>query len=127
MSAYAVNGGGFNNALGSLRTKGFIEGSEGLLQITHAGVAGLGHYEPLPTGDALLQHWLPNLSKAERGALTVLTEAYPDGVSKEEVARRTGYEPNGGGFNNALGRLRTLELIEGRGEALRASSAFFGD
>ena len=31
---------------------------------------------------------------------------------------------SGGGFNNALGRLRTLELVQGRGE-LRASSNLF--
>ncbi len=37
----------------------------------------------------------------------------------------TGYEPNGGGFNNALSKLRTLELISGRGE-LRASEDLFG-
>ena len=36
-------------------------------------------------------------------------------MSKDELATRTGYEVTGGGFNNALGKLRTLELIE-RGE-----------
>jgi hypothetical protein len=36
-----------------------------------------------------------------------------------------GYEANGGGFNNALSRLRTLELIGGRGE-LRASDDLMG-
>ena len=43
---------------------------------------------------------------------------------QEEVAARAGYEANGGGFNNALGRLRTLELLQGRGE-LRASDNLF--
>jgi len=41
------------------------------------------------------------------------------------VAVKTGYEANGGGFNNALGRLRTLELVQGRGE-LKASDDLFG-
>jgi len=36
--------------------------------------------------------------------------------SKEQVAAKAGYEASGGGFNNALGRLRTLELVQGRGE-----------
>jgi hypothetical protein len=40
------------------------------------------------------------------------------------VAANAGYEANGGGFNNALGRLRTLDLVHGRGE-LRASSNLF--
>jgi uncharacterized protein len=35
------------------------------------------------------------------------------------VAERTGYAADGGGFNNALSRLRTLQLIDGR-EELRA-------
>lgn len=37
-------------------------------------------------------------------------------MGKEELADAAGYEASGGGFNNALGRLRTLELVEGRGE-----------
>jgi uncharacterized protein len=57
--------------------------------------------------------------------LEALTRSYPDALSKDEVAARAGYEANGGGFNNALGKLRTLELVQGRGE-LRASDSLFG-
>jgi hypothetical protein len=39
----------------------------------------------------------------------------------QQTADAAGYEVMGGGFNNALGKLRTLELIEGRSE-LRASA-----
>jgi hypothetical protein len=49
---------------------------------------------------------------------------YPDPLTKEEVAAKAGYEANGGGFNNALGRLRALELVQGRGK-LRASNQLF--
>lgn len=41
---------------------------------------------------------------------------YPDALTKQEVEVKVGYEAYGGGFNNALGRLRTLELVQGRGE-----------
>ena len=44
--------------------------------------------------------------------------------SKEEMAAASGYEASGGGLNNALSRLRTLELISGRGD-LRASDDLF--
>jgi hypothetical protein len=64
------------------------------------------------------------LGKAERSILDVLTQAYPDALTKEEVAANAGYEQSGGGFNNALGRLRTLELVLGRGP-LRASDNLF--
>ena len=49
---------------------------------------------------------------------------HPKAFSKEEVATAAGYEASGGGFNNALSRLRTLELISGRGD-LRASDDLF--
>jgi hypothetical protein len=39
---------------------------------------------------------------------------YPNALTKEEVAASALYEGNGGGFNNALSRLRTLELVQGR-------------
>lgn len=45
-------------------------------------------------------------------------------LTKLELAERAGYEASGGGFNNALPRLRTLELIEGRAD-LRASADLF--
>lgn len=125
LTGYAVSGGGFSNAVGSLRTKGYLEGDAARLTITGSGIATLGHYEPLPRGRALLQHWLGQLGKAERKALETLAEVYPRTLSKAQLANRAGYEPNGGGFNNALGKLRTLELVSGRAE-LKASDALFG-
>jgi uncharacterized protein len=92
--------------------------------ITAAGTQALGSFEPLPAGAALIDYWRNRLGKAERLILEALTQTYPAGLNKEEVAARAGYEASGGGFNNALGRLRTLELVQGRGE-LRASDNLF--
>ncbi|MGO9265753.1 MAG: hypothetical protein ACLQBA_12865 [Candidatus Binataceae bacterium] len=72
----------------------------------------------------MVDYWRNRLGKAERLILETLTQAYPAGLNKEEIAARAGYEANGGGFNNALGRLRTLELVQGRGE-IRASDNLF--
>jgi uncharacterized protein len=124
LTGYAASGGGFNNYLGALRSRGLIEGDGDRLTITEAGIQALGSWEPLPTGSALIDYWRGRLGKAERLILETLTHAYPAALNKEEIAARAGYEANGGGFNNALGRLRTLELVEGRGE-LRASSNLF--
>jgi uncharacterized protein len=63
------------------------------------------------------------LGQGGRLILEALTQTY-SALNKEEVAARAGYEASGGGFNNALGRLRTLELVQGRGE-LRASDNLF--
>jgi hypothetical protein len=124
LAGYAHTGGGFNNALGSLRSQGFIDGDASRLAITAAGLKGLGSFDELPRGPDLLQHWMRQLSKAERKALECLAEAYPHTLTKQALANRAGYEADGGGFNNALGKLRSLELISGRGE-IRASEDLF--
>ena len=124
LTGYAVNGGGFANALGALCSAGRIEGASDRLTITQAGLAALGPFEPLPRGRALLDYWLGQLGKAERKALEALAEVYPRTLSKAQLAARAGYEADGGGFNNALGKLRSLELIAGRGE-IRASEDLF--
>jgi uncharacterized protein len=124
LTGYAATGGGFSNYLGALRSRGLIEGAADRLSITESGIHMLGSWEPLPTGSALIDYWRGRLGKAERLILETLAQEYPDALTKDEVAAKAGYEANGGGFNNALGRLRTLELVQGRGE-LRASDNLF--
>lgn len=127
LAGYAMGGGGFRNAVGRMRALGYLEGEAGSLNITQAGIDALGHYDPLPTGRALAEHWLRQLDrKAEREVLQALLDAYPNALTPDAIAAATPtkYEPNGGGFRNALGKLRTLELVTGRGE-LRASEELF--
>lgn len=121
LSGYALGTGGFNNAVGALGSKGYIDRSSEYWRITDAGVEALGDWEPLPIGRELGEYWLnhPNkklIGKAEREHLRALMDAYPDVLTRDEVANRAGYTPGTGGSNNALGKLRTLELIEGYGE-----------
>lgn len=119
LTGYSAGGGGFNNALSSLRTAGLIGRGEPITA-TPEGIAVLGgDWEPLPEGPELAAHWLRQLSKAEGLILRELLAAWPGSLAKAEVAERTGYAANGGGFNNALSRLRTLQLIDGSAE-LRA-------
>lgn len=117
LAGYASKGGGFNGALSKLRTLGYIVGSDPL-QITQDGLTAIdGQYEPLPEGRALLDHWMSTLNRAaERAVLQVLYDANGEAVDKQTVADRAGYEAAGGGFNGALSKLRTLELIEGSRE-----------
>lgn len=114
MTGYAAGGGGFNNALSALNAAGRITRLGDVVDITETGLGDLGAWEPLPTGAALLAYWMahPQLGKAERAALQAITDN-PAGLSKEDAASLAGYEATGGGFNNALSRLRTLGLIIG--------------
>jgi hypothetical protein len=103
-SSYAATGGGFDNYLGALGSRGLIEGDEDRLTISEAGSRGLGSWEPLLAGAALDDHWRNRLGKAGRLIMQALTQAYPDPLSKEEVAPKAGYQASGGDFNNALVR-----------------------
>lgn len=124
LAGYAVKGGGFQNAVGALKLAGYVSGDRESLKITETGLTALGEWTPLPSGQDLLMYWLRELPKAEHSILSVLAEHYPSTVSKEDIAVATGYEAKGGGFQNAIGKLRTLELIHGRNE-LKASDVFF--
>lgn len=120
LAGYSAGGGGFNNPLGRLRSGGFAEGNSEL-GATELGRHAIGRVDnPPPTGRALLEWWLtqPSLDGPMRKILAALAKAgaaFPD-----ELAELAGYVPGTGGFNNPLGRLRTLGLVVGgRGEKLR--------
>ena len=61
---------------------------------------------------------MAQLSKAEGSILQVLLDSWPAPMSKEGVSAVTGYSTNSGGFNGALSRLRTLQLITGSGGSM---------
>lgn len=122
MSGYAIGGGGFNNALGRLRSLGYITSGDPF-SITEEGQLAAGDVESIPTGEALYEKWMnhPELGRAEREILRVLWGSASMCFTKEQIAELTTsergepYDPSGGGFANAIGRLRSLELITGKG------------
>jgi hypothetical protein len=115
LAGYSAKGGGFNNALGRLRTSGRAQGSAELA-ITDAGRKAIGKVEAPPTGAALFEWWCdhPRVDTCMRATLEALKKARAP-LAKEELATRAGYKANTGGFNNALSRLRTLGLVTGKG------------
>lgn len=109
---YSVSSGGFANALAKLRTRALIEGvGQSPLSITKAGQEALGNCEELPAGEARIEAWMRKLSKCERAILEVLISRHPEGMSRQEVAEKSGYAESSGGFANSLSILRGLELI----------------
>jgi hypothetical protein len=116
LSGYSGKSSGFANSLSRLRTLSLINRGEPI-RATAEGLSAIeGQVEPLPTGRGLLHHWNSKLGKAERAILEATIEAWPASLTRDEVAERTGYSPTSSGFANALSKLRTLELIGGRGE-----------
>jgi len=126
LSGYSPKSGGFANTLSTLRSAGFVEGGRAGMNITDAGREALGEYEPLPSGQALLDHWFGQVGQQHRAILAALLEAYPNSLTHGEIADRTGYSPTSGGFANSLSKLRTLELIHGGRDAITVSDTLGG-
>jgi hypothetical protein len=67
------------------------------------------------------------LERSENAVLDALIAAYPQRLSKQELADASGYSAGSSGFDNAVGKLRTLEAAEGyeRDGGTKASDVFF--
>jgi len=112
--------GTFSTYLSKARSQGWLQGTAVLLRITEAGVTALGSYDPLPEGAALADYWIGELGGGAARMLQALVEAYPAPLTNDELGERAGISSRSGTFSTYLSRLRSLELVTGRGE-LRAS------
>jgi hypothetical protein len=133
LTGYTHSGGTFSNYLGHLASLQLIDrqgkGKSMRCTLTPSGdeLARIEGFEPLPTGRVLLEYWYGKLDAGPRRVLSELIRAYPEPVRREALADRCKYEATGGAFSNALGRLRTLELIEGERHGLRVSSKLLSE
>lgn len=111
-SQFTVGGGGFNNVLGALRTAGYITRG-GTPELTDDGRAIIpADLDPLPTGAELIAFWMDQLKPSHAEVLQVVIDHHPTPIEPEALATAAGKTYGGGGFNNILGRLRTLQLIQ---------------
>jgi hypothetical protein len=112
IAGYRPGGGAFNNPLGNLRSQGLIDYGSGTVFLTATGL-GAARFPDAPLTVADLHRMvLDRLDGPERRILQPLLDAYPDDLGKDQVAEASGYSQGGGAFNNPLGRLRTLGLID---------------
>lgn len=121
----AHSSGTFGTYLGKLRSESWVRNDGGALVITEHGQQALGEYEPLPTGRALYDHWMSQLPDGAARMLTTLYTQYPDELSAEALGQASQISHTSGTFGTYLGRLRSLELVEGPRDRLKASGEFF--
>ena len=108
-------GGTFGNILGRLRSLGLIDYPDGAAALTDEGRAIARAPREHPTTEALHGAIEARLDAREWRVLSVLIDAYPDPVTKQDCGERAGYTVGpavGGTFGNILGRLRSLGLID---------------
>jgi hypothetical protein len=134
-TVYAHSGGGFRNNVGRLRALGLLTGdNDESIQITAEGIDQYSADDSsrIVWRDALVAEWCKHIKKKAEVAIlrAVQTEEMTSGsieatgVSLERVAEMTEYESTGGGFRNAVGRLRSLGIVSGK-EILHLHPIFF--
>jgi len=110
---YAIGGGGFNNAIGRLNTLGLLIKTD-KFQVNSAAmniiIDAVGIIEPQQYS---YESFKDQLGKAEKEIYQVLIDHPHEELTKDQIAELTEskYTASGGGFNNAIGRLNTLQLI----------------
>jgi hypothetical protein len=108
-----VRSGGFSEPLGSLVQRGFVASPRaGILEITDAGASAIGTVTPPTTPEEMQARVMVKLTGPEQKILRVLLEAYPQGMTKDDLGAAAGYTNiRSGGFSEPLGRLSTLGLV----------------
>jgi hypothetical protein len=113
-----------NTYISRLAQQGLVSANGEMVTITDRGVAELGNdYDPLPTGDALRDRLMNELPPGERAILQELVNAYPNGLSRDDIGTATGYMRSS--RNTYISRMAAREIIEISGQNIRASDTLF--
>jgi hypothetical protein len=119
-TGYSVGSGGFNNSISELNQKGFIIRSTGKLQVNIEAMSSIiDAIGEISHQDYNIETFKENLGKCERQIYEEILKSPQYWFSKQELADLTGYSADSGGFNNAISRLNTLELIERKTGVIR--------
>jgi hypothetical protein len=122
-SGRSIKSSSFQGAFPTLCQLGLIE-ERGDHYVATAAGAELANVGELPTGPALIPHWMGKLVPSEARVLKALIDRYPARLTRDEVAAMTGQSTLSSSFQGAFPSLRDLELIEGRDD-FAASGIFF--
>lgn len=91
---------------------------------TEEGIAALGSdFEPLPTGEALREHWANRLPEGERKILEALMAVFPDPLPREALDDATGYKRSS--RDAYISRLKARRLVTIEPSGIAASATLF--
>lgn len=85
--------------------------------IVDDGLDALGPFTKLPTGGALIEHWIAKLDKMPSKIFSVLVHANGASLSRAEILEQAGYAdsgPVGAAMRLLLNRLELIEELPGR-------------
>lgn len=107
-----------------LRAAGALNVAGDLLVITPVGLESIGgSYTPLPTGSALRDHWMGELTGGERALFEILISSYPDAVARDTLSEMTPYKRSS--RDTYLQKLGSRMLVTFDRGSVRASEELF--
>lgn len=114
-------GGSWSTYLGELRRAGLLDEDATGYTLSEAGWKYLGQ-RPAPLNPyELQQHYLGILRAGAARMLQTVMDAYPNGLTREQIADRAHVAVSGGSFSTYLGELRRNGLIEQRDDLVFAT------
>lgn len=105
-------GGTWSTYLGQLRRAGLIDENTTGFTVTEAGWNYLGQRPEPMTAQELQQHYLSVLRAGAARMLQAAIDAYPNGLTRNQIADAAGVSVSGGTFSTYLGQLRRNGLVE---------------
>lgn len=110
--------------LQQLSRRGAIEVTGGVVHATEGGMTLLGpDFEPLPTGEDLIQYWKQRLPGGERAVFNVLVNARGRVVDREVISATTGYKRSTRDLY--IQQLQRRKLVVSDRSGVRASQELF--
>jgi len=112
VARYSAAGSAFKNPLSALKTAGLVDYPNGNVSLTVKGLASANPPATMPTSEELHRQLQGILKGPEWKILAVAIEAFPNAITREELASRSNYSADGSAFKNPLSHLRTLGLVD---------------
>jgi hypothetical protein len=126
VAGYKRTGGTWGTYKSRLRQAALIEIRDGKFYSTEAGANAVGDVElPPAPGPDLVRWWTAKLPGTPKIA-EALIEAYPQSLTKDELADRVGMAASGGSFGTYLSRLASPGLILREGGVIQLAPEVMG-
>jgi Mn-dependent DtxR family transcriptional regulator len=126
MVGYSPKSGSYKNICSHLRSMGYVDYQGDYLAATQQGIDQCHDVEPLPTDpDSIQNFWYSKVTNSESKLLKIIVGAYPNTISREEIAMQAEYSPTSGSFKNMLSHLRSTGLIDYEGKEVKATEEMF--
>jgi hypothetical protein len=117
----------FSTYISELKRLGWVNESNGTVEITNEGLNNAGQIEPLPTDtETLLNMWSNRFRDGCKRMLKEIVSVYPDSISKEELKEKSNVLTNST-FSTYKSELERNNLIETNGDSIKATKELFPD